>query len=105
MAHNDDTVIDLSDTDIRLLLAQADVLYTAKQTAEKAYDAVADEIRTLLGEATVGTVDGVEVVTNRWQNRAVTDVKKLRAMFPVAAEAVIGATRYRKLDRKPKHRK
>lgn len=103
MAHNDDTVVALDDTDIRLLLAQADVLDQSRKAAAEAFDKVADEIRTLLGEATVGTVDGVEVVTNRWQNRATTDVKALRALFPDAAAAVLGSSRFRKLDRKPKH--
>jgi predicted phage-related endonuclease len=58
----------------------------------------------LLGEATVGTVDGVEVVTNRWQNRTTVDAKALKTGFPAVYEAVAGATRYRKLDRKPKRK-
>jgi predicted phage-related endonuclease len=100
-----DQIVALDDSDIRLLLAQAEVLDTARKNADKAFEAVADQIRALLGEATVGTVDGVEVVTNRWQNRAGADLKKLKSEFPGIYDAVVKHTRYRKLDRKPKHKR
>ena len=102
MATNEDQIVALDDTDIRLLLAQAEVLDQARKNANKAFEAVADQIRELLGEATVGTVDGNEVVTNRWQGRAVVNQDKLKKEFAAAYDAVVGITRYRKLDRKPK---
>lgn len=99
---NKDQIVALDDTDILLLLAQAEVLDQARKNANEAFDAVANRIRETLGEATVGTVDGVEVVTNRWQNRSVTNMDKLKKEFASVYEAVVGQTRYRKLDRKPK---
>lgn len=105
MAKPDDVVIELDDTDMPALLAQAAAFEKMKKDAAAAFEKVANEIRDRLGEATVGTIGGIEVVTNRWQARSKTDTEKLQRDFPDAYAAVIGHTRYRKLDRNPKRAK
>lgn len=103
--HEDDVVVELDGTDIELLLAQAMIADDARKRADKAFEDVADSIRKLLGDATVGTVGGVEIVTNRWQQRAVPDLKKLKEEHPSVYEAIVGHSRYRKLDRKVKRKR
>lgn len=100
-----DTVVALDDTDIVELLAKATAFDRMKKDAEAEFAKAADAIRALLGEATVGTVSGVEVVTNRWQNRSKTDMERLKKEFPEVYAEVVGTVKYRYLDRKPKHKK
>jgi predicted phage-related endonuclease len=63
----------------RMLKAQADA--KAKELAE-----VDNQIRFLLGESEVGTVDGKTAVTWKTQTRKSLDTKRLKAEAPEVAE-------------------
>lgn len=96
----DDTAVELDGTDITVLLAESASFEAVRDSAQKELDKRQDRIRELLGEATVGTVKGVPVVTNRWRNRTTLDGKALKALDAKLWEKVASVTRYRVLDRK-----
>jgi hypothetical protein len=101
---NDAQIVALDDTDVIILLAQAEVLDASRKAADRAFDDVCDQIRGLLGEAEVGTVGGIEVVSNRWRNRIDVDRKILQSDFPEAWKRAAKAARHRVLDRKVKRK-
>jgi predicted phage-related endonuclease len=84
------------------LVAQLRDLKAHHEMYGKARAEVEGYLKTLMGDAEVGTVDGEPVITHRTTQRLVVSQKLLKQRFPVAAVACLENKRvstFRLLDR------
>lgn len=92
--------VDLTGTNAADLIAR----FTAAKAAIKALEAQKAEaeaaLRALLGDHTVGVVNGVERVRIQFRNNSKIDRKKLEAGWPEAFAATLVQTPYTVLDAK-----
>lgn len=101
----DDKIKALDDTDVLEHIRKATRYGKARSAAAEREELHKGEIKKLLGSATVGTIDGVPVVTFRWENRTIINREVLRARFKKAWEATAENTQIRKLNLSPGKRK
>jgi predicted phage-related endonuclease len=90
----------LDDTNVvELIVALADAKAAIK-ALETQKSEIDSQIRALMGEATIGTVDGVKRVEILHRSRDGIDSKMLKEVFPEAASACATITEYTQLQAK-----
>lgn len=90
----------LDDTNVvELIVALADAKAAIK-ALEQQKSEIDSAIRALMGDATIGTVDGVKRVEILHRTRAGLDSDMLKKVFPEAAEACATTTEYTQLQAK-----
>lgn len=83
--------------DARKLIADLRYAKHASKAAKEHEDAVANHLRTLMGEAEIGLLDGEVVVTWRQHERENVDIKRMKLELPDAVAPYKSKTPYRSL--------
>lgn len=91
-------IVALDGTDAADRLSRIRALDTSIRLLKEQRDAETDRIKSLLGEAPVGTLDGIPVVRFDWRNRTNVNAASLRAMSESIFTAVSRTSRYRSFE-------
>jgi hypothetical protein len=86
---------------VRESLVRAEKFAKIKADGAAGLEAEAKYLREALGEATVGTIDGIPVVTHRWRSTVKVDKDLLKSRYLNVYNAVVGQVKSRYLDRNP----
>lgn len=103
--NRDDVTIALDDTDVMYRLTAAAAFKSVSDSVNAAFDTEVTAVKQLLGPATIGTVNGLIVVTHKWESRRVTDYDGLKAAHPKIYTKFVSESSYQKINRSPGKRK